>query len=79
MQFLSKNYFIPPPPKGLGREYALLLASRGAAVLVNDLGGPSDGGGVTSGAGRGATADAVVREIKARCVDRVTPLRTKGG
>ena len=29
---------------GLGREHALLLASRGAAVVVNDLGSPSMGG-----------------------------------
>ncbi|MET0363514.1 MAG: SDR family NAD(P)-dependent oxidoreductase, partial [Sphingobium sp.] len=25
--------------RGLGREYALLLASKGAKVVVNDLGG----------------------------------------
>jgi NAD(P)-dependent dehydrogenase (short-subunit alcohol dehydrogenase family) len=29
--------------RGLGREYALLLASHGAKVVVNDLGG--EGGG----------------------------------
>ena len=29
---------------GLGREHALLLASRGAAVMVNDLGSPTMGG-----------------------------------
>ena len=29
---------------GLGREHALLLASRGAAVVVNDLGAPTMGG-----------------------------------
>ena len=28
---------------GLGREYALALAARGAKVLVNDLGGARDG------------------------------------
>jgi hypothetical protein len=28
---------------GLGREHALLLASRGAGVVVNDLGGATDG------------------------------------
>jgi NAD(P)-dependent dehydrogenase (short-subunit alcohol dehydrogenase family) len=28
---------------GLGREHALLLASRGAHVVVNDLGGAVDG------------------------------------
>ena len=29
---------------GLGREHALMLASRGAAVMVNDLGSPTMGG-----------------------------------
>jgi NAD(P)-dependent dehydrogenase (short-subunit alcohol dehydrogenase family) len=45
---------------GLGREYALDLAKRGAKVVVNDLGGAVDG----SGAGRSA-ADTVVDEIRA--------------
>ncbi|TWG89678.1 NAD(P)-dependent dehydrogenase (short-subunit alcohol dehydrogenase family) [Nocardioides sp. J9] len=44
---------------GLGREYALFLASVGAKVVVNDLGGSRDG----SGAGT-AMADQVVAEIK---------------
>jgi NAD(P)-dependent dehydrogenase (short-subunit alcohol dehydrogenase family) len=44
---------------GLGREYALLLASEGARVAVNDLGGARDG----SGAGQ-AMADTVVEEIR---------------
>ncbi|GIY49388.1 hypothetical protein CDAR_600721 [Caerostris darwini] len=46
---------------GLGREYALLLAERGAAVVVNDLGGTRSGEGKSS-----AAADAVVQEIKAK-------------
>ncbi len=45
---------------GLGREHALLLASRGAAVVVNDLGGSVDGEGANVSA-----ADAVVAEIGA--------------
>ena len=35
--------------RGLGREYALLLASRGAKVVVNDLGGRYDGTGRAEG------------------------------
>ena len=43
---------------GLGKTYALMLASRGASVVVNDLGGASDG----TGAGT-SMADEVVKEI----------------
>lgn len=45
---------------GLGREYALLLASRGAKVVVNDLGGTTKGEGQSQQA-----ADIVVDEIRA--------------
>src|SRR5690242_12267824 len=45
---------------GLGRTHALLLASRGAKVVVNDLGGSFTGDGKSSSA-----ADKVVEEIKA--------------
>ncbi|MBO6937341.1 MAG: SDR family oxidoreductase [Deltaproteobacteria bacterium] len=45
---------------GLGRAHALLLASRGAKVVVNDLGGAVDGSG-----GSQKAADAVVAEIEA--------------
>jgi NAD(P)-dependent dehydrogenase (short-subunit alcohol dehydrogenase family) len=44
---------------GLGRAHALLLASRGAAMVVNDLGGSLDGVG-----GDEAAAQKVVREIE---------------
>lgn len=46
---------------GLGRSHALLLASRGAKVVVNDLGGSVDG----SGTGSASPAEKVVAEIKA--------------
>ncbi len=45
---------------GLGRSHALLLASRGAKVVVNDLGGAVDGSGSDK-----KSADKVVDEIKA--------------
>jgi NAD(P)-dependent dehydrogenase (short-subunit alcohol dehydrogenase family) len=44
---------------GLGREHALLLARRGARVVVNDVGGSVAGVGATS-----AAAEAVVKQIK---------------
>jgi NAD(P)-dependent dehydrogenase (short-subunit alcohol dehydrogenase family) len=45
---------------GLGRSHALMLASRGAKVVVNDLGGTFDG----TGSGT-SMADKVVEEIRA--------------
>jgi NAD(P)-dependent dehydrogenase (short-subunit alcohol dehydrogenase family) len=45
---------------GLGRSHALALASRGASVLVNDLGGALDGSGSSTSA-----AEKVVEEIVA--------------
>jgi NAD(P)-dependent dehydrogenase (short-subunit alcohol dehydrogenase family) len=44
--------------RGIGREHALLLASRGAAVVVSDLGSEVEGSGSSSG-----PADEVVDEI----------------
>src|ERR1700739_2368365 len=46
--------------RGLGRSYAMLLASRGAQVVVNDPGGGLTGDGTDAG-----PADDVVREIVA--------------
>lgn len=45
---------------GLGRQHALLMASRGALVVINDLGGAVDGSGSDKGA-----AERVVDEIRA--------------
>jgi NAD(P)-dependent dehydrogenase (short-subunit alcohol dehydrogenase family) len=46
--------------RGIGREHALLFASEGARVVVNDLGGAGDGTGADASA-----AQAVVDEITA--------------
>ena len=45
---------------GLGRQHALLMAQRGALLVINDLGGAVDGSGSDKGA-----AERVVDEIKA--------------
>ena len=45
---------------GLGEAYAKLFASEGAAIVVNDLGGPRDGSG-----GDKSMAQKVVDAIKA--------------
>src|SRR3712207_8229086 len=46
--------------RGIGREHALLFASEGAKVVVNDLGGANDGSGSDQ-----TPAQQVVEEIKA--------------
>ena len=46
--------------RGIGREHALLFASEGAKVVVNDLGGSPDGSGSDAG-----PAQQLVDEIKA--------------
>jgi NAD(P)-dependent dehydrogenase (short-subunit alcohol dehydrogenase family) len=46
--------------RGLGREHALLFASEGALVVVNDLGGSADGTGADA-----SPAQEVVAEIEA--------------
>jgi NAD(P)-dependent dehydrogenase (short-subunit alcohol dehydrogenase family) len=45
--------------RGLGRSHALLMAARGAKVLVNDVGAELDGIGADT-----AVADGVVKEIR---------------
>ena len=45
--------------RGIGREYALMLAAHGAKVVVNDLGGSRDGTGASS-----SPAQEVVDEIR---------------
>ncbi len=46
--------------RGIGREHALLFASEGAKLVVNDFGGAVDGSGADS------PAEQVVEEIRAR-------------
>ena len=60
IQFKGKVAVVTGAGGGLGREYALDLARRGAKVVVNDLGGARDGSGKSTSA-----ADQVVEEIVA--------------
>ncbi len=60
MMLKDKVAVVTGAARGIGREIALLMATEGAKVVVNDFGGKEDGTG-----GSSAPADEVVNAIKA--------------
>lgn len=60
IDFAGQAVVVTGAGRGLGRLYAVELARRGAAVVVNDLGGTMHGSGADQ-----TVADSVVAEIEA--------------
>jgi NAD(P)-dependent dehydrogenase (short-subunit alcohol dehydrogenase family) len=60
LRFDGRVAIITGAGQGLGKSHALLLASRGASVIVNDVGGSVTGEGSDR-----SVAELLVRQIKA--------------
>jgi len=73
IRFEDKVAIVTGAGRGIGREHALLLAARGAAVVVNDPGVQLDGSSPDSG-----PAQSVVEEIRAAGGRAITRMAVDG-
>src|SRR5690349_6238154 len=77
VRFDGKAIVVTGAGRGMGRDHSLLLASRGAKVVVSDAGVALDGSNANSG-----PAESVVAEIKAAggaAVAHTADLSIEGG
>lgn len=76
--FDGKVAIVTGAGNGIGREHALLLASRGAQVVVNDLGGSVDGAGADAGPA-GQVAEQIAKAGGAAVANYDTVATPEGG
>jgi NAD(P)-dependent dehydrogenase (short-subunit alcohol dehydrogenase family) len=77
LRFDGRTVVVTGAGRGLGREYARLLATLGASVVVNDLGGGSDGHGADDSVAEAAAKD--IRDRGGKAVADTSDVRSEEG